>query len=71
MTYEETKKMDEFVGRIYEAGDMVTKHNHPDPRKWPKNQIDLWGMLDDLGMSGQRPYQTGSCMRILRGLLAR
>ena len=49
LNYDETKKLDEFVGRIYEAGDMVAKNNHPDPREWPKDQTDLWGVLDDLG----------------------
>ena len=49
LNYEETKKLDEFVNRIHEAADMVTKNNNPDPRKWPKDQIDLWGILNEIG----------------------
>ena len=48
MNYQETKKMDEFVTRLFKASDILDAQNPADPRRWKKGQMDLWGMLDDL-----------------------
>jgi hypothetical protein len=48
MTYEETKKMDEFVSRLFKATDFMEATNPKPPLPWKKPLDDLWGMLDDL-----------------------
>jgi hypothetical protein len=49
LKYQETKKLNEFVGRIYAAGDMVTKNNPRDTRRWPKDQTDSLRSLVEIG----------------------
>jgi hypothetical protein len=49
LNYQETKKLDEYVGRIYAVADMVTKNNHRDTRRWPKDQTDLLRSLVEIG----------------------
>ena len=48
MDYTETKKMQEFVNRIFEATDLIETQNPADPRRWKRPQTDLWGWLDEL-----------------------
>jgi hypothetical protein len=49
MDYQETEKMQEFVGRLQDATDLIEKINPEPPIPWKKSQLRLWGMLDDLG----------------------
>jgi hypothetical protein len=48
LNYEETKKMDEFVTRLFKATDLLEATNPEPPTRWKKAYENLWGMLDDL-----------------------
>ena len=49
MDYEETKKMDEFVGRIFEVTDLL--EDMTTAAKWQMSSDKVWGMLDTLATS--------------------
>ena len=51
MNYHETKKMDEFVTRLFEASDLLEALNPKHPLPWKKGMLELWGKLEDLGNS--------------------
>jgi hypothetical protein len=49
MDYEETKKMDKFVGRIFEVTDLL--EDMTTAAKWQMSSDKVWGMLDTLATS--------------------
>ena len=49
MDYQETKKMQEFVGRIFEVTDLL--EDMTTAAKWQMSSDKVWGMLDDLATS--------------------
>ena len=49
MDYETTKKMDEFVGRIFEVTDLL--EDMTTAAKWQMSSDKVWGMLDTLATS--------------------
>ena len=49
MDYEETKKMDEFLGRIFEVTDLL--EDMTTAAKWQMSSDKVWGMLDTLATS--------------------
>ena len=49
MDYQETKKMQEFVGRIFEVTDLL--EDMTTAAKWQMSSDKVWGMLDTLATS--------------------
>ena len=48
MDYQESEKMDKFVGRLQAAIDLIEELNPEPPIPWKKSQLKLWGKLDEV-----------------------